>query len=332
MLQRISLLFAAAALPLAAHAGSVTLLNVSYDPTRELYREVNQAFAAQWKAKTGDDVTINQSHGGSSKQARSIIDGLEADVATLGLAGDVDALYDKARLVPRDWIKRLPANATPYSSTVLFVVRKGNPKGIHDWGDLVKPGVTIATPNPKTSGNGKWSYLAAWAWAIREYKGDEARAREYIGKLYRNVPVLDTGARGTTVTFSQRGIGDVHLAWEDEALLEVNQLGPDKFQIVVPSVSVLAEPAVTVVDKYADKHGTRKVAQAYLEFLYTDAGQDIIARHGYRPRNPAVAAKYASKFPKVDRVPVEDAIFGGWSAVTAKHFADGGVFDQVFQK
>lgn len=272
---------------------------------------------------------INLSHGGSSKQARSIIDGLEADVATLGLSGDIDVLAERRQLVPRDWHKRLPTNSTPYTSTVLFVVRKGNPKGIKDWSDLIKPGVAIATPNPKTSGNGKWSYVAAWIYAINAYGSDEAKAKEYIGKLYKNAPVLDTGARGTTVTFSQRGIGDVHLAWEDEALLEVNVLGPDKFEIVVPSVSALAEPALTVVDKYADKHGTRKVAEAYLNYMYTDEGQEIIAKHYYRPTNPEILAKHAAQFPKLKLVPIGDPSLGGWAAFTAKHFADGGVFDQV---
>src|SRR5215217_5809942 len=286
----------------------VTLLNVSYDPTRELYEDFNKQFAGYWKNKTGQEVTIRQSHGGSGKQARSVIDGLEADVVTLGLGYDVDALADNG-LLPMDWQKRLPHNSSPYTSTVIFLVRKGNPKGIKDWGDLIKPGVSVITANPKTSGGARWNYLAAWAWALRQPGGNEARAKDFVTRLYKNVPVLDAGARGSTTTFVERGIGDVLLAWENEALLAIKELGPGKFEIVAPTLSVLAEPPVAVVDKVAGKHGTKEVAQAYLEYLYTDAGQELVARHFYRPRSASMAAKYQGQFPKVTLVTI-DEVFG----------------------
>src|SRR4051812_39206406 len=308
----------------------VTMLNVSYDPTRELYADYNKQFAAYWKTKTGQEVTIRQSHGGSGKQARSVIDGLEADVVTLALAYDIDQIADKSGLIPADWQKRLPNNSSPYTSTIIFLVRKGNPKQIKDWPDLARPGVSVITPNPKTSGGARWNYLAAWGNALRRPGGTEAKAREFVGALYRNVPVLDAGARGSTTTFVERGIGDVLIAWENEAPLAVKELGPDKFEIVVPSSTILAEPPVAVVDKIANKHGTREVAQAYLEYLYTDAGQEIAAKHFYRPRNAAIAAKYQSQFPSVKLVTVDEA-FGGWKKAHAAHFADGGTFDQIYQ-
>jgi sulfate transport system substrate-binding protein len=312
----------------AVHADA-SLLNVSYDPTRELYRDVNAAFSADWKAKTGESVSIKQSHGGSGKQARSVIDGLEADVVTLALAFDIDALHARGALVPADWQKRLPDNSSPYTSTIVFLVRKGNPKGIKDWDDLVKPGIGVITPNPKTSGGARWNYLAAWGWAAKKYGGD-AGAKDYIGKLFKNVPVLDTGARGATTTFVERGQGDVLLAWENEALLALAEGdGKDKFEIVLPSVSILAEPPVAVVDKVVDKHGTRKVAEAYLRFLNTPQAQEIAERGGYRPRDAAVAAKYAAKFPQLPLLTI-DAAFGGWQAAQATHFADGGTFDQIY--
>jgi len=324
-------LVATALLPLSAQAASIDLLNVSYDPTRELYQDFNKAFAADWKKKTGDDVNIKQSHGGSGKQARSVIDGLEADVVTLALAGDIDEIADKAKLLPADWQKRLKHNSAPYTSTIVFLVRKGNPKAIRDWGDLVKPGVEVITPNPKTSGGARWNYLAAWGWALKQPGGSEARAKDYVGKLYRNVKVLDTGARGSTVTFVERGIGDVLIAWENEAYLSVKELGPDKFDIITPSVSILAEPTVAVVDKNAAKRGTAKVAQAYLEYLYSPVGQEIAAQNYYRPIDAKVAAKYASKFAKVNLFTI-DAVFGGWAKVQKAHFGDGGVFDQIYSK
>jgi sulfate transport system substrate-binding protein len=308
----------------------VTLLNVSYDPTRELYEDFNQQFAAYWKGKTGQEVTIRQSHGGSGKQARSVIDGLGADVVTLALAYDIDQIADKAGLLPANWQSRLPDNSSPYTSTIVLLVRKGNPKRIKDWGDLARPGISVITPNPKTSGGARWNYLAAWAWALRQPGGSEASAKDFVTKLYTNVPVLDAGARGSTTTFVERGIGDVLIAWENEALLAVKELGPDKVEIVVPSLSILAEPPVAVVDKVAGKHGTKTVAQAYLEYLYTDAGQEIVAKHYYRPRNAAVAAKYASQFPKVNLVTVDD-VFGGWKKAHEAHFADGALFDQIYQ-
>ena len=318
---------AAIALSFVANAANVEILNVSYDPTRELYKDINSHFIAQWKQKTGDTLTINQSHGGSGKQARSIIDGLEADVATLGLGYDVDALYDKAKLIPQDWQKRLPHNSSPYTSTIVLLVRKGNPKNIRDWDDLAKPGVAVITPNPKTSGGARWNYLAAWAFAQKKFGGDEAKTREFVQKIYKNVPVLDSGARGSTTTFVQRGIGDVLIAWENEAFLSQQEFGKDKFEIVAPSLSILAEPPVTVVDKIVDRRGTRKVAEAYLNYLYTDEAQDIIAKNFYRPISPAAAAKYASQFPQIKLVTIAD--FGGWQKAQSTHFADGGVFDQI---
>ena len=308
---------------------AVTLLNVSYDPTRELYEAVNQAFSAQWLASTGEHVSINQSHGGSGKQARAIIDGLEADVATLALAYDISELNKKAQLIPANWAQRLPNNSAPYTSTIVFLVRKGNPKNIRDWGDLIRPGVQVITPNPKTSGGARWNYLAAWAWALKQPGGDDAKAKEFVHKLYKNVPVLDSGARGATVTFVERGIGDVLLAWENEALLAKQQLGSDKVEIVLPSVSILAEPPVTVVDKVVDRRGTRKQAEAYLNFLYTPQAQEIIARNFYRPRDPGVASRYAAQFPPLKLVTIDDT-FGGWDKAQTTHFDDGGSFDQIY--
>jgi sulfate/thiosulfate-binding protein len=308
----------------------VTLLNVSYDPTRELYEDFNEKFAAYWKGKTGQDVTIRQSHGGSGKQARSVIDGLGADVVTLALAFDIDQIAEKSGYLPGNWQSRLPNNSSPYTSTIVFLVRKGNPKGIKDWGDLVKPGVSVITPNPKTSGGARWNYLAGWAWALRQPGGNEASAKAYVGKLFKNVPVLDAGARGSTTTFVERGIGDVLLAWENEALLAIKELGPGKFEVVAPSLSILAEPPVTVVDRVAKKRGTAPVAQAYLEYLYTPEGQEIAAKNFYRPRLAAVASKYQSQFPKVSLFTV-DEVFGGWKKAHAAHFADGAVFDQIYQ-
>jgi sulfate transport system substrate-binding protein len=305
-----------------------TLLNVSYDPTRELYQDFNAAFVRQWKAKTGETVKINQSHGGSGKQARAVIDGLDADVVTLALAYDIDALHEKGGLIPADWQKRLPHNAAPYTSTIVFLVRKGNPKAIRDWGDLVRPGVGIVTPNPKTSGGARWNYLAAWGYALRQPGGSEEKAREFVRQLYANVKVLDSGARGSTTTFAERGIGDMLLAWENEAYLAVKDLGPDKFEIVTPSVSILAEPPVSVVDKVADKKGTRKVATAYLDYLYSPEGQEIAGRHYYRPRDPKVAEKYAKQFSPVKLFTI-DEVFGGWQQAQKTHFADGGVFDRI---
>ena len=314
-----------------AQAADITLLNVSYDPTRELYQDYNTAFSKYWKAKTGDNVTVKASHGGSGKQARAIIDGLDADVATLALAYDVDQLSEKGRLIPKDWQKRLPHNSAPYTSTIVFLVRKGNPKHIKDWNDVVKPGISVITPNPKTSGGARWNYLAAWAYALKNNNNDEAKAKEFVGKLYKNVPVLDTGARGSTTTFVERGIGDVLLAWENEAFLAQKELGPDKFEIVVPSLSILAEPTVTVVDKVVDKRKTRAVATAYLEYLYSEEGQEIAAQNYYRPTLDSVAKKYESKFPKVNLVKIDD-VFGGWQKAQKTHFADGGTFDEIYQK
>ena len=312
----------------AAHA-DVSLLNVSYDPTRELYQDYNVAFAKHWKATNKEVVTINQSHGGSGKQARAVIDGLDADVVTLALGYDVDALAQK-KLIPTDWQKRLPHNASPYTSTIVFLVRKGNPKQIKDWGDLIKPGLGIITPNPKTSGGARWNYLAAWAYALKQPGGNDEKAKEFVGKLFKNVKVLDSGARGATTTFTERGIGDVLLAWENEAYLAVKELGPDKFEIVTPSLSILAEPPVSVVDKVVDKKGTRKVAQAYLEYLYSPEGQEIAAKHYYRPRDTKVAAKYAKQFAKVKLITIDD-VFGGWDKAQKTHFADGGVFDLLYE-
>ncbi len=308
----------------------VTLLNVSYDPTRELYEDFNQRFAAYWKGKTGQEVTIRQSHGGSGKQARSVIDGLQADVVTLALAYDIDQIAEKGGLLPADWQKRLPDNSSPYTSTIVLLVRKGNPKHIRDWGDLAKPGVSVVTPNPKTSGGARWNYLAAWAWALRQPGGNDSTAKQFVARLYKNVPVLDAGARGSTTTFVERGIGDVLIAWENEALLAIKELGPGKFEVVAPSVSILAEPPVAVVDKVAGKHGTKQVAQAYLQYLYSDAGQEIAAKHFYRPRLASVAAKYEAQFPKLTLITV-DEVFGGWKKAQATHFADGALFDQIYQ-
>ncbi|HKE49154.1 MAG TPA: sulfate ABC transporter substrate-binding protein [Rhodanobacteraceae bacterium] len=315
----------AAALPARA---DTTLLNVSYDPTRELYRDFNAAFIAKWKQDTGEAIRINQSHGGSGKQSRSVIDGLEADVVTLALAYDIDALSQHGGLVPADWQQRLPDNSAPYTSTIVFLVRKGNPKGIKDWDDLVKPGIGVITPNPKTSGGARWNYLAAWGFAAKKYGGD-AGARDFVGKLYKNVLVLDTGARGATTTFVERGQGDVLLAWENEALLALGESGGDGFEIVAPSVSILAEPPVAVVDKVVDRRGTRKVAEAYLRYLYSPEGQEIVARDGYRPRDPTIAARYAKKFPDLPLFTVDEA-FGGWQKAQATHFADGATFDQIY--
>ena len=314
----------------SAAPNTVTLLNVSYDPTRELYQDFNAAFAKYWKAKTGQTVTVQQSHGGSGKQARSVIDGLEADVVTLGLAYDIDAIAENAKLLPADWQKRLPNNSTPYTSTIVFLVRKGNPKNIKDWNDLVRPGISVITPNPKTSGGARWNYLAAWAYALKQPGGDDAKAKDFITRLYKNVPALDSGARGATTTFVEREMGDVLLAWENEAFLSLKELGPDKVQIVVPMQSILAEPPVAVVDKVVDKKGTRAVAEAYLQYLYTPEGQEIAARNYYRPRLDAVAKKYASTFPKLKLVTIDEA-FGGWQKAQKTHFADGGVFDQIYQ-
>jgi sulfate/thiosulfate transport system substrate-binding protein len=328
----LTLLFAGSAVPFGSPPTPkpVTLLNVSYDPTRELYEDFNQQFATYWKNKTGQELTIRQSHGGSGKQARSVIDGLGADVVTLALAYDIDQIAEKGGLLPANWQTRLPNNSSPYTSTIVLLVRKGNPKNIRDWGDLAKPGVTVVTPNPKTSGGARWNYLAAWAWALRQPGGSDATAKNFVTKLYKNVPVLDAGARGATTTFVERGIGDVLIAWENEALLAIKELGPGKFEVVAPSLSILAEPPVAVVDKIANKHGTREVAQAYLEYLYTDAGQEIAAKHFYRPRNAAIAAKYQSQFPSVKLLTV-DEVFGGWKRAHATHFADGGTFDQIYQ-
>jgi len=306
----------------------VTLLNVSYDPTRELYDEYNKAFAKHWAAKTGKKVSVRQSHGGSGKQARTVIDGLQADVVTLALAGDIDALVTQGKLLPANWQGRLPHNSAPYTSTIVFLVRKGNPKGIKDWGDLAKPGVSVITPNPKTSGGARWNYLAGWAWALAQPGGSEATATEFVRKLYQNVPVLDTGARGSLTTFGQRGIGDVFISWENEAFLAKKEIGADKVEIVVPSISILAEPPVAVVDKVALRKGTADVARAYLEYLYSKEAQEMVARHYYRPRDPEVAARYADFFTKVELVTIDD--FGGWAAAQKKHFADGGVFDKIY--
>ncbi|MDM0089160.1 MULTISPECIES: sulfate ABC transporter substrate-binding protein [unclassified Variovorax] len=313
---------------LPSFAQTVNLLNVSYDPTRELYVDYNKAFAAYWKGKTGQDVVIKQSHGGSGKQARSIIDGIDADVATLALAGDTDALVSHGGLVKPDWQKRLPHNSAPYTSTIVFLVKKGNPKGLKDWDDLIKPGVQVITPNPKTSGGARWNYLAAWEFAKRKYGGDD-KAKDFVGKLFKNVPVLDTGARGSTITFVQRGVGDVLLAWENEAYLALKEFGPEKFDIVAPSISILAEPTVAVVDKVVDRKGTRAVAEEYLKYLYSDEGQDIAGRNYYRPTSDKAKAKYDKQFPKLTLFTIDDA-FGGWTKADKAHFADGGSFDQIY--
>jgi sulfate/thiosulfate-binding protein len=327
---RVALLSAVLLSAAAAAAPSIKLLNVSYDPTRELYDEYNKSFAAYWKAKTGESVTINQSHGGSGKQARSVIDGLEADVVTLALAYDIDALSSQGKLLPADWQKRLPNNSAPFTSTIVFLVRKGNPKNIHDWGDLIRPDVKVITPSPKTSGGARWNYLAAWGWALKQPGGSDASAEAFVKKLYHNVPVLDSGARGSTVTFVERGLGDVLLAWENEAFLAVKELGPNKFDIVAPSVSIVAEPPVALVDQNVDEHHTRKVAEEYLQYLYSPAGQEIGAKHFYRPRDPEVAARYASQFQEIPTLLSIDADFGGWQKAQARHFADHGTFDKIY--
>ena len=316
-------------LVLPAAVAAQTLLNVSYDPTRELYRDYNQAFAKYWKQKTGATVTVQQSHGGSGKQARSVIDGLTADVVTLALAYDIDAIAEKG-LLPGNWQTRLPNNSAPYTSTIVFVVRKGNPKQIRDWDDLARPGVSVITPNPKTSGGARWNYLAAWGHALRKHQGNEAKARELVAAIYRNVPVLDSGARGSTTTFAQRGLGDVFISWENEAFLAVKEFGADKLEIVAPSTSILAEPPVAVVDRVADKRGTRKLAEAYLDYLYSPEGQDLAGRHFYRPRATDAAKKYDKQFAKITLFTV-DEIFGGWQKAQKTHFADGGVFDQIYK-
>ncbi|MGZ5713128.1 MAG: sulfate ABC transporter substrate-binding protein [Caldimonas sp.] len=332
LLRRAAALFAlAAALPLTAAARDVTLLNVSYDPTRELYQEYNAAFAKYWKAKTGDSVSVKASHGGSGKQARSVIDGLEADVVTLALAYDIDEIAAQAKLLAPDWQKRLPHNSSPYTSTYIFLVRKGNPKGIRNWDDLVKPGVSVITANPKTSGGARWGYLAAYGFALKQPGGNDAKARDFVARLFSNVPVLDSGARGSTVTFAERGMGDVLLAWENEAHLSLKEFGADKFEIVYPPLSILAEPPVAVVDRTVERHGTRAVAQAYLEYLYTPEGQEIAARNFYRPVDAQVTARYAKQFPRLALFTVDDT-FGGWAKAQRTHFADGGVFDQIYTR
>jgi sulfate transport system substrate-binding protein len=323
-------LFAAMLCVGGAAQAQKTLLNVSYDPTREFYTAVNAAFAAHWKSETGEMLTIQSSHGGSGAQARSVIDGLEADVVTLALAYDIDAIAEKAKLLPLDWQKRLPENSTPYTSTIVFVVRKGNPKGIHDWPDLVRDGVKVITPNPKTSGGARWNYLAAWGYAVKANGGDTAKARDFVRRLYANVPILDSGARGATITFTQRRQGDVLIAWENDAFLAVDELGKDKVEIVTPSISILAEPPVAVVDAVATKHGTEKAAEAYLRFLYTPEGQEIAAKNHFRPRLAEVAARYAATFPQIPLFTIDDPIFGGWHKVQETHFADSAIFDQIY--
>jgi sulfate/thiosulfate transport system substrate-binding protein len=323
----------AAALATIAFAGSasgVEILNVSYDPTRELYQEYNAAFAKHWKTESKENVTVRQSHGGSGKQARAVIDGLDADVVTLALAGDIDAIVEHGKSLPPDWQKKLPNNSAPYTSTIVFLVRKGNPKGVKDWSDLARPGIQVITPNPKTSGGARWNYLAAYEYARRKNGGDDGKAKEFITALFKNVPVLDTGARGSTTTFVQRGIGDVLLAWENEAFLALKEFGADKFEIVSPSLSILAEPSVAVVDKNVDKKGTRKVAEAYLKYLYSDEGQEIAGKNFYRPRSEKVVAKYASQFPQITLFTIDEA-FGGWANAQKVHFADGGIFDQIYK-
>ena len=325
---RFVITFLLAALTGVVHA-QTTLLNVSYDPTRELYQNYNAAFAKYWQAKTGERIAVKQSHGGSGKQARAVIDGLQADVVTLALAYDIDEIAERAKLLPADWQKRLPQNSSPYTSTIVFLVRKGNPKAIKDWDDLVKPGVSVITPNPKTSGGARWNYLAAWGYALQKSGNNAQKAREFVTALYKNVPVLDSGARGSTTTFVERGIGDVLISWENEAFLALQELGPGKFEIVVPSLSILAEPPVALVDKVVDKKGTRKVAEAYLQFWYTPEAQEIAAKNFYRPIDAKVAAKYAKQFPKVNLITIDEA-FGGWQPAQKAHFSDGGVFDQIY--
>jgi sulfate/thiosulfate transport system substrate-binding protein len=322
--------FFALIFPFAAVAAPIQLLNVSYDPTREFYQEFNGAFAKAYQAKIGKEITVLQSHGGSGKQARSVIDGLEADVVTLALAADIDALHSHGDLVPADWQKRLPNHSSPYTSTINFLVRKGNPKAIKDWDDLIKPGVQVITPNPKTSGGARWNFLATWGYALKKFAGDESKVRDFVARLYRNVPVLDSGARGSTTTFVQRGLGDVLIAWENEAYLSLKEFGPDKFEVITPSTSILAEPPVSIVDKVVDKKGTREVATAYLEYLYSAEGQEIAAKNFYRPRLASVAEKYVQQFPKLTLFTI-DEVFGGWQKAQPKFFDDGGVFDQIYQ-
>jgi sulfate/thiosulfate transport system substrate-binding protein len=329
MSKTISILLGSLLAIAASARADVELLNVSYDPTRELYEDYNKLFAAHWKKEHGEDVTVNQSHGGSGKQARAVLDGLEADVVTLALSGDIDQLYERGQLVPRTWQERLPNRSCPYTSTIVFLVRKGNPKQIRDWNDVVKPGVEVITPNPKTSGGARWNFLAAWGYALKKNGGSEAKAKELVTALYKNAPLLDTGARGSTTTFVERGIGDVLIAWENEALLAVEQLGKGELEVVVPSVSILAEPPVTVVDAVARRKGNAGVAAAYLEYLYSPEAQEVIARHHYRPSLSAVAAKYAAQFPKTELIKIDE--FGGWKAAQAKFFADGALFDQIYQ-
>ncbi len=326
MLWGLILAFAAS----SAQAKTVSLLNVSYDPTREFYEEYNRAFARHWQAQGGEDIKVNQSHGGSGKQARSVIDGLAADVVTLALAYDIDAIAEKSGFIASDWQGRLPDNSSPYTSTIVFLVRKGNPKGIKDWEDLAKPGVSVITPNPKISGGARWNYLAAWGYALRKWNHDEEKAKEFLRAIYKNVPVLDSGARGSTTTFVERGIGDVFISWENEAHLAVNELGKDDFEIVLPSVSILAEPPVTVVDRNADRRGTRRMAEKYLEYLYSEEGQELAAKHYYRPRSESVAQRHAGRFPPLELFTVNE-VFGGWQNAQKTHFADKGTFDQIYQ-
>lgn len=327
-MRRMAILWLVVGVTFSAVSRDVTLLNVSYDPTRELYQEVNAAFAKEWQAKTGKRVTVQQSHGGSGKQARSVIDGLRADVVTLALAYDIDAIAVNGRLMPGDWQARLPHNSAPYTSTIVFMVRKGNPKGIRDWGDLARPGVAVITPNPKTSGGARWNYLAAWGYALRQFGQDETKAQEFVARIFKNVPVLDSGARGASTTFVQRGIGDVLVTWENEAMLSLRESGSGALEIVVPSVSILAEPSVALVDKVVDRKGTREAAQAYLEFLFSEAGQEIAARHHFRPRSESVAAKFADGFPKLELFTV-DEVFRGWKQAHRDHFGEGGSFEQI---
>ncbi len=330
LIQAIALLALGASITTStALAAETALLNVSYDPTRELYQDFNKAFAAHWKAKTGEELRHKQSHGGSGKQARAVIDGLAADVVTLALAYDVDEIASRG-LIAKDWQKRLPNNSSPYTSTIVFLVRKGNPKNIKDWSDLARPGVSVITPNPKTSGGARWNHLAAWGFALKQPGGSEKSAQEFLTKIYKNVPVLDSGARGSTTTFIERGIGDVLITWENEALLAIKELGPEKVEIIAPSVSILAEPPVAVVDKVVDRRGTRKVAEAYLQYLYSDEGQEIAAKNYYRPTNEKIAKKYAAQYPKLKLLTVEE-IAGGWTKAQKTHFADGGLFDQIYQ-
>jgi sulfate transport system substrate-binding protein len=330
MRKLIALASLAATLGFGTAVAQTTLLNVSYDPTRELYKDFNAAFNKHWQEKTGQTVNVRQSHGGSGKQALAVRDGLEADIVTLALAYDIDALAER-KLIPADWQQRFPHNSSPYTSTVVFLVRKGNPKAIKDWSDLAKPGVSVITPNPKTSGGARWNYLAAWAWALKQPGGNDQKAKELVTAIFKNVPVLDSGARGSTTTFVERGLGDVLIAWENEAQLAINEIGKDKFEIIAPSLSILAEPPVAVVDKVVEKRGTRLTARAYLDYLYSEEGQTIAAKHYYRPRDAKVAAKYAAQFPKIKLVTIDDT-FGGWQKAQKAHFADGGSFDQIYLK